>query len=49
VVFALAVAGSPDETMATATGVIDAAEATRNPLRISQALFAYGTAFRKSK
>ena len=31
--------------MATATGVIDAAEATRNPYAISYALMAYGTAF----
>ena len=45
-VIALAVAGSPDEAMATATGVIDAAEATRNPDAISYALMAYGTAFR---
>ncbi len=44
-VIALAVAGSPDEAMATATGVIDAAEATRNPYAISYALMAYGTAF----
>ena len=32
--------------MATATGVIEAAEATRNPYAISFALNAYGNAFR---
>ena len=35
-----------DEAMAAANGLIDAAEATRNPCALSLALFAYGTAFR---
>ena len=38
--------GSPDEAMAATTGLVDAAEATRNPCAISSALLAYGTAFR---
>ena len=38
--------GSPDEAMAAATGLVDAAEATRNPCAISSALLAYGAAFR---
>ena len=42
----LAVAGSPDEAMAAANGLIDAAEATRNPYALSFALLAYGFAFR---
>ena len=42
----LAVIGSPDEAMATAPGLIEAAEATRNPYAISNALEAYGFAFR---
>ena len=45
-VIALAVAGSHDEAMAAANGLIEAAEATRNPYAISFALLAYGTAFR---
>jgi predicted ATPase/class 3 adenylate cyclase len=46
-VIALAgVMGSHDEAMAAATGLIDAAEATRNPYAISFALNAYGLAFR---
>ena len=44
-VLALAVAGSPDEAMATATGLIEAAEATHNPYALSFALMAYGFAF----
>ena len=45
-VIALAIAGSADEAMAAATGLIDAAEATRNPSALSFALLAYGYAFR---
>ena len=45
-VLALAFAGSRDEAMAAANGLIDAAEATRNPCALSWALFAYGSAFR---
>ena len=47
VVIALAVAGSPyEEVVAAADGLIDTAEATRNPYAISFALLAYGFAFR---
>ena len=45
-VHALTIAGSHDEAMAAATGLIDAAEATRNPWALSFALLAYGFAFR---
>ena len=45
-VIALTVAGSADEAMAAAKGLIDAAEATRNPYVLSFALLAYGLAFR---
>ena len=45
-VLALMVAGSPEEAMTVATGLIDAAEATHNPCALSYALFAYGFAFR---
>ena len=45
-VLALMIAGSPDEAMAAATGLIDAAEATHNPYVLSYALLAYGFAFR---
>ena len=45
-VFALTIAGSGDEAMAAANGLIDAAEATRNPYVLSYALLAYGFAFR---
>ena len=45
-VFALAFAGSRDEAMAAANGLIDAAEATHNPCALSCALLAYGSAFR---
>jgi predicted ATPase len=41
----LTVAGSTDEAMAAATGLIEAAEATRNPWALSLALFTYGYAF----
>ena len=39
-------AGRPDEAMAAATGLVDAAEATRNPYVLSYALYTYGLAFR---
>ena len=39
-------AGFDDEAMAAATGLIDVAEATRNPYVLSFALVAYGFAFR---
>ena len=45
-VVALAVTGSTDDAMATATGLIDAAEATGNPYVLSWALLASGLAFR---
>jgi predicted ATPase len=45
-VVALTVAGSPDEPIAAANGLVAAAEATRNPYALSFALFAYGLAFR---
>ena len=45
-VIALKIAGSEDEAMAAAKGLIDAAEATRNPYALSFALLAYGFAFR---
>ena len=41
----LMIAGSPDEAMAAANGLIDAAEATRNPHALWYALFAYGFVF----
>jgi tetratricopeptide (TPR) repeat protein len=43
---ALTLAGCPDEAMAATDGLIEAAEATRNPLALSYALFAAGLAFR---
>jgi tetratricopeptide (TPR) repeat protein len=45
-VIALAVCGSTDEAMATANGLIDAAEAIGNPWVLAYALMAYGYAFR---
>ncbi len=45
-VLALTFAGSHDEAMAAATGLIDAAEATHNPCLLSMALYACGNAFR---
>jgi tetratricopeptide (TPR) repeat protein len=45
-VLALTVAGSLDDAMAAATGLIDAAEATHNPHTLSYALNAYGYAWR---
>jgi predicted ATPase len=44
-VVALTFAGCGDEAMAAATGLIDAAEASRNPCALSFALFADGFAF----
>jgi predicted ATPase len=44
-VVGLAMAGSGEEARAAATGLIDAAEATRNPFVLSFALHAYGYAF----
>ena len=44
-VVALKIAGSEDEAMAATKGLIDAAEATRNPLVLSFALLVYGQAF----
>ena len=44
-VFALMWTGSGDEAMAAADGLIEAAEATRNPWVLSFALLAYGFAF----
>ena len=41
-VIALAITGSADDAMAAANGLIDAAEATGNPLVLSCALIAYG-------
>jgi hypothetical protein len=43
-VVALAVTGSTDDAMATATGLIDTAEATGNPYVLSWALLASGLA-----
>jgi tetratricopeptide (TPR) repeat protein len=40
------IAGSHDEAMAAATGLIDAAEATHNPYALCYALLAYGFTFR---
>ena len=45
-VFALTIIGSDEEAMAAANGLIEAAEATRNPYALSFALLAYGFAFR---
>src|SRR6478672_9967822 len=45
-VLALAVAGCPDEAMAAANGLVDAAEATHNPFVVSFALFTYGITYR---
>ncbi len=45
-VFTLALAGSGGEAMDSADGLIEAAEATGNPLLLGQALGAYGLAFR---
>ena len=48
VVIALTVAGSIDDAMAAAGGLIEAAEATGNPYVLSWALVAHGYAFRSS-
>jgi predicted ATPase len=45
-VAALSMAGSGGEAMDCADGLIEAAEATRNPHLLAWALFAYGSAFR---
>ena len=45
-VLSLAIAGSVDEAKAAANGLIDAAEATRNPHALSYALLAHGFAYR---
>jgi predicted ATPase len=45
-VMALSVAGSAEETMVAANGLVAAAEATRNPYAISFARFVHGLAFR---
>ena len=45
-VITLTIAGSPNDAMVAADGLVDAAEATRNPHAISYALLAYGFAFR---
>ena len=42
----LTIEGPSDEAMTVADGLIDAAEATRNPLVLCHALLAYGFAFR---
>ena len=43
---ALMLAGCPDEAMAAANGLIDAAEASHNPFVLSFALFTYGITYR---
>jgi predicted ATPase len=48
-VLALNSAGSPDEAMATSTGLIEAAEATGNPYVLSFALLAYGYAWQDAE
>jgi predicted ATPase/class 3 adenylate cyclase len=45
-VIALTTTGSVDEALAAANGLVDAAEATRNPYALSFALLAYGFAAR---
>jgi tetratricopeptide (TPR) repeat protein len=45
-VMALAIVGSYEEARAAATGLVECAEATRNPYVLSNALQAYGLAFR---
>ncbi len=45
-VIALRTAGSPDEAIAAANGLIEAAEKTGNPYALSFAFMAYGFAFR---
>ena len=43
---ALTLAGCPDEAMAAANGLVDAAEASHNPFVLSFALFTYGLTYR---
>ena len=43
-VFALTMAGSTDEALAAADGLVEAAEATGNPQALSSALLVYGSA-----
>ena len=45
-VLALTLAGCPDEAMAAANGLVDAAEASHNPFVLSFALFTYGLTYR---
>jgi hypothetical protein len=45
-VLALAIAGAGEELRAAATGLIETAEATRNPFALSFVLFVHGFAFR---
>jgi predicted ATPase len=45
-VFALTLAGCGEEARAAANGLIEVAEATRNPFVLAYALFAHGRAFR---
>src|SRR5262249_6406461 len=47
-VMALTLAGRAEEARTATTGLIDAAEATRNPHALSFALLAYGLAFQDS-
>ena len=47
-VLSLTISGSPEEARAAATGLVDTAEATRNPFVLSYALFASGFALRDS-
>jgi predicted ATPase len=47
-VFALIIAGRGDEAMAATNGLVDAAQATGNPSSLSNALLAYGFAFREA-
>ena len=44
----LTIAGRDDDAMAAADGLLDAAEATRNPYTLSLALMAYGFAWRNA-
>jgi predicted ATPase/class 3 adenylate cyclase len=47
-VMALVIAGREEEAMAATDGLLDTAEATRNPNTLSLALMAYGFAFRSA-
>ncbi len=46
---ALMIAGCPDDAMAVATGLIDAAETTNNPYLLAYARLAYGFVFRNAR